>query len=132
MDPISVSTASAMHQDLLRQAEQPLTPAVAAPPELVGKFEALMAHKPDEVGGSVSETPAVKSAVAGVQAHLQHHAEAMDRMMAVDASKMSFAEMQAAQTQGMVQMGLLSMNQAAYLQVMGSTKSTVSALMKNQ
>jgi predicted sugar kinase len=132
MDPISVSTASAMHQDLLRQAEQPLTPPVVAPPELVSKFQALMAHTPNEAGGSVSEMPAVKSVVAGVEAHLQHHAETIDRVMSLDAGNLSYAEMEAAQTKGMVELGLLSMNQAAYMQVMGSTKSTVSALMKNQ
>jgi hypothetical protein len=137
LDPINISHLAASQHDLLRPGDASATqPAAAAPPELVGKFEALMAQsRQAEQGGgmgSVAESPALRSAVAGANSHLQHHADAIDRVMGLNDGSMSFAELQAQQVQATVQMSLLSMNQAAYLQVLGSTKGTVSALMKNQ
>ena len=132
MDPISVSSVTSLQYDMLRQAERASPPLPPPAPELVSRFEALMSRAPTPGVESISETPAMQSAVAGVEGHLQHHAAAVDRVMSLSDSNMSFADFQARQTQATMELGLLSMQQAAYMQVMGSTKSTVSALMKNQ
>lgn len=131
MDPISIASTPALQHEQLRSAE-PAATLPPAPPELVRQFEALMAHGPVQEIGSVADSPLLKSAVARVDAHLQHHAEVIDRVMATRTGDMSLAETQAVAAQNMVQLGMLSMNQAAYFEVLGSTKSTVSALMKNQ
>jgi hypothetical protein len=109
-------------------APQPMS----APPELVGKFEALMSRVagPDGVDAAGSTVPT--AAVSHVENHLKHHAAVMERVLAVSQGDLSLADMQVFQAQAMVQMGLLSMTQAAYVQVLGSSKSSVSALMKNQ
>jgi hypothetical protein len=132
MDPISLSAAAALQQDLLRHHGQPATALPAPAPELVQRFEALMARVPAAEHGSISESPAVRAAVGGAEAHLAHHAELIDRSNAMGNGGMSLAELQAIQVQMTVQVGLMSMNQAACMQALGSTKSTVSALLKNQ
>ena len=132
MDPISVTSATSLQQDLLRQAEHAPPPPPAPAPELVSRFESLMARSPVTGVDSISDMPGVQSAVGKVESHLQHHSEAVDRVMALSSSEMSLAELQTKTTQATMELGLLSMNQAAYMQVLGSTKSTVSALMKNQ
>ena len=132
MDPISVSSATALHYDMLRQAEHMAPPLPPAAPDVVSRFEALMARAPEPGIDSISNTSAMQSAVAGVEGHLKHHADAVERVMSLTDSNMSAAEMQARQTQATMELGLLSMQHAAYMEVMGSTKSTVSALMKNQ
>jgi type III secretion system HrpB2-like protein len=132
MDPLTIASVAPSHQDLLRRPEHVTTHLPPPSQELVSRFEALMSRAPAPGVDSIGETPAVNSAVARAESHLQHHAEAVERVMLLTRSDASVAEMQAVQAQATMELGLLSMNQAAYMQVLGSTKSTVSALMKNQ
>jgi hypothetical protein len=132
MDPISLSSAAALQQDLLRHHGQPANTLPAAAPDLVQRFENLMARLPAAEHGSISESRAVQAAVSGAEAHIEHHALLIDRANAMGSGEMSLAELQAVQVQMTVEVGLMAMNQAACMQALGSTKSTVSALLKNQ
>ena len=110
----------------------PVAP-VAAPPELVDKFQNLMSRLNSTQAPSHSNAPAMPAAVVNkVEAHIQHYTEAIKRVAAVQSGSMSLADLQVMQMQSTVEMGMLSMSQAAYFQVLGSAKSSVSALMKNQ
>lgn len=134
MDPISFPVAvqpTARLGDAFDASTPASTPPVP-PPELVGRFEALMARTAEPSAGDPGVTAIPAKTVAAVETHLQHHADAIERVVAMDSSGMSLAELQVAQMQSMVQMGLMSMTQAAYVQILGSSKSAVSALMKNQ
>lgn len=104
----------------------------AAPPELVSKFQALMGRAPAADSGSASAAVVPAAAVAKVDDHIRHHAEIIDRVASVKSGEMSLADLQVMQMQSTVQLGMMSMTQAAYFQVLGSSKSSVSALMKNQ
>jgi hypothetical protein len=105
----------------------------AAPPALVEKFQGMMSRLQSAQGSTESNTPAVpQAAVAKVDSHLQHYTDAINRVMSVKSGEMSLADMHLMQMQTAVQMGMLSMNQAACLQVLGSAKGSISALMKNQ
>lgn len=129
MDPISISSTSALNHNFMNPPQATLP---AAPPELVSKFDALM-HRTNEPSiGSISESPALKAAVAGVDAHLAHYSHVAENVMKPFDEQMSLAEIQTQQAQNMVQMGLLSMNQTAMLEVVSSAKGSVSSLMKNQ
>ena len=134
MDATSIATAVRPPADAAPSLNAPYanpTPPVA-PPELVGKFQALMDRVP--APGSADAGPSVvpNSAIAQVDDHLKHHAEVIERVAAVSAGDMSVAELQVMQMQSSMQLGMMSMTQAAYFQVLGSSKSSVSALMKNQ
>lgn len=132
MDAFNISSIAQLQNDLVRQPALSAAQLPPPPPELVRQFEALMARTPPPQVDSIADSPLTHAAVASVEGHLQHHAAAVDRVMAMNSGDMSLAEMQTLQAQSTLELGLISMNQAAYMQVLGSTKSTVSALMKNQ
>ena len=129
--PITLDPAAQVGASLYSPAA-PASPVVA-PPELVDKFQNLMSRLQSTQAASESTGPVVPhSAVSKVEAHIQHHVEAINRVAAIQSGDMSVADLQVMQMQTAVQMGMLSMSQAAYFQVLGSAKSSVSALMKNQ
>ncbi len=109
---------------------------IQAPPELVNRFEQMMQQTPaPAVGASVngvSNSPLVTALIDRVEQHVSGHAQVIERAAAIDPSSMSAAEIDKIQIETVVQMGLLSMNQSAFFEVLGSTKSAVSSLMKNQ
>ena len=132
MDAFNISSIAQLQNDLIRPPELNAAQLPPPDPQLVSQFEALMAKAPPPKVDSISDAPFTLSAVASVEGHLQRHAAAVDRVMAFGNGDMSLAELQTLQAQTTLELGLISMNQAAYMQVLGSTKSTVSALMKNQ
>lgn len=105
--------------------------APVAPPELVGKFEALMARvdspRTGEIGAAV---PA--GAVTKVEDKLNMFTQALDDVMKFGDGKMSLVDLQALQVRSITQVGIMSMTHTAYVQVLGAGKGSVSSLMKNQ
>jgi hypothetical protein len=131
---ITLPTALLPPTDIGASLHAPHTPATppVAPPELVSKFEALMAGA-GAPGGANPDTPLIsKAAVVQVESHLQQHAAAIAHIAELKPGEVNLAEMQVLQMQMSVQLGMMSLTQAAYFQVLGSAKSSVSALMKNQ
>lgn len=135
MDAMKI-TAPASVQNHVRLAAhvEPIhtTPLPPAPPELVSRFEALMARVPSPAEGSLTQAPQTQAAVAGVEKHMQHHAEMLDRISAVADGNLNMETLTAVQMQSMLDMATMSMNQSAYLGVVSSTKGAVSDLMKTQ
>ncbi len=132
----SVPGIDALPADIAPQIEKTATPPLPPPAELVGRFEQMMQQTPtsaaDSSASSVSNSPVAAALVHRLEQHLDGHAQAMERVASMDPSSMSSAEIDKIQVESMVQMGLLSMNQMAVFEVLGSTKSAVSSLMKNQ
>ena len=105
--------------------------APVAPPELVGKFEALMSRvtvPQGAEGGSV--LPA--GTVSKVEDQLALHTQALDDIMKFGDGKMSLVDLQALQVRSITQVGIMSMTHQAYVQVLGAGKGSISSLMKNQ
>jgi hypothetical protein len=124
--PVSRATASTSGGVPPEQAQH------IAPPELVSKFEALMARagaadaatkEPSELSGSV---------VSKVEQQLALHSQALDNVLAVADGNMSLVEIQALQARSIVQAGVMSMTHGAYVQVLSAGKGSISSLMKNQ
>lgn len=134
MDTTSFVSAVRPASEIGPSLDAPFSPGAppAAPPELVSKFQALMGRVPAAEAGDASATTVPAAAVAKVDDHIRHHAEIIDRVASVKSGEMSLADLQVMQMQSTVQLGMMSMTQAAYFQVLGSSKSSVSALMKNQ
>jgi len=111
-------------------------PALAlppAPPELVGRFEALMARVPPEPSSLAARSAAVDTAVAGIDSHLKSYSDITQRLLiAAEKPDLSLAELNAVHMQSMVDMAMLSMNQSAYVSVTNSSKSSLQSLMKSQ
>lgn len=134
MDPVSLPVAVQPSPDVgtsLHTPYQPPSPPTP-PPELVGRFEALMARAPAPAGADAGGSVIPQGAINAVDAHLKHHVEIIDRVAKVSTGEVSLADLQVIQMQSTVQLGMMAMTQAAYMQVLGSSKSSVSALMKNQ
>jgi hypothetical protein len=107
----------------------PLAPVAA--PELVGKFEALMARTDSaRHGESGHAVPA--GAVSKVEGHLKMYTDNLDNVLKVADGKMSLIDLQALQVRSIAQVGIMSMTHTAYVQVLGAGKGSVSSLMKNQ
>jgi type III secretion system HrpB2-like protein len=142
MDTTSFVSAVRPTSEIGPSLDAPFGPAAApsAPPELVSKFQALMGRVPGAEAADASANTNANAnarlvpaeAVAKVDDHIRHHAEIIDRVASVKSGEMSLADLQVMQMQSTVQLGMMSMTQAAYFQVLGSSKSSVSALMKNQ
>lgn len=134
MDTNSFVSAVRPTSEVGPSLDAPFSPGTppSAPPELVSKFQALMSRTPAGEGSDASAALVPASAVAKVDDHIRHHAEIIDRVASVKSGEMSLADLQVMQMQSTVQLGMMSMTQAAYFQVLGSSKSSVSALMKNQ
>jgi hypothetical protein len=109
---------------------------VQASPELVSRFEQMMQQTPTSADSAsangVSNSPLVTALIDRVEQHVNGHVQMIERAASIDPSNMSAAEIDKIQIETVVQMGLLSMNQSAFFEVLGSTKSAVSSLMKNQ
>jgi hypothetical protein len=120
-------------QNQARLVEQALTaPLPPAPPELVSRFEALMARAPSPEQGRLTEAPQMKAAVAGAEGHLKQHLEVLDRVSAAVDGNIDPAELVAVQMRTMLDLAALSITQSAYANVVTSTKGAVSDLMKSQ
>ncbi len=136
MDSIKITAPASVqnHVRLATHAEQLHTvPLPPAPPELVNRFEALMARVPAPDQSSLTQAPQMQAAVAGVEKHMQHHADMLDRISAVaEGGELDMTTITAVQMQSMLDMATMSMNQSAYLGVVSSTKGAVSDLMKTQ
>ena len=105
----------------------------SAPPELVGRFEALMARVPLEASSSATQSPAMNTAVASVDSHLKSYSDMTQRLVtASEKPDLSLAELNALHMQSMVDMTMLSMNQSAYVSVTNSSKSSLQSLMRSQ
>ena len=89
-----------------------------APPELVGKFEALMARV-DGPTGATSGAPGLSAAAVNkVEEQLALHNQVLDNVLAVGEGKMSLIDLQALQIRNVTQAGILSMTHTAYTQVL--------------
>lgn len=122
-------------QSMSTGASQTITP-VSAPAELVGRFEKMMQQTPPSsetasVSGA-NNSPLASALINRVEQHVSGHVQALERAASIDPESMSNAEIDKISIQTVVQMGVLSMNQTAFFEVLGSTKSAVSSLMKNQ
>ena len=131
MEAISAVSLSSLHQ----QMPAGPSPAMQPPPQqLVDRFEHLMqasdVNTPHASYRAESSVPT--SLVSKVQHHLDAHMQVMDNMMSIDPNTMSAPEVQQKQMEFMTQMSMLSMNQHGYTEILSSTKSAVSTLMKNQ
>lgn len=130
MDPVSAAPVQVASQiELPGQASLEAGGGDSA--ALAEKFRELMRAEP-EPSGQIAGSEQAQNAVHHVEQHIDAHLNVIDRVASIDASTMSMPEFQAFQMQSMVQLGMLSMNQAAYFQVMGTAKSSVSQLLKNQ
>jgi hypothetical protein len=120
---------------LIPGSSQAINP-VKASPELVSRFEQMMQQTPSSADSAsvsgVSNSPLVTALIDRVEQHVSGHVQMIERAASIDPSSMSAAEIDKIQIETVVQMGLLSMNQSAFFEVLGSTKSAVSSLMKNQ
>jgi hypothetical protein len=120
---------------LIPGSSQAINP-VQASPELVSRFEQMMQQTPSSADSAsvngVNNSPLVTALIERVEQHLNGHVQAIERATSIDPSSISAAELDKIQIETVVQMGVLSMNQSAFFEVLGSTKSAVSSLMKNQ
>jgi hypothetical protein len=123
-------------QGLLMPSASQMIHPVQASPELVNRFEQMMQQTPISTDGAsangVGNSPLVTALIDRVELHMNGHAQVIERAASIDPSNMSAAEIDKIQIETVVQMGLLSMNQSAFFEILGSTKSAVSSLMKNQ
>jgi hypothetical protein len=123
-------------QSMLTPSSSLMANQIEAPAELVSRFEQMMQQTPSSANGAavngVSNSPLVKALIDRVELHISGHAQVVERAASIDPSALSMAEIDKIQIETVVQMGLLSMNQSAFFEVLGSTKSAVSSLMKNQ
>lgn len=135
MDSMKITAPSSVQNHVRLAAHtEPMhtTPLPPAPPELVNRFEALMARVPSPAEGSLTQAPQTQAAVAGVENHMRHHAELLDRISAVADGDLNMATVTAVQMQSMLDMATMSMEQSACLGLVSSTKGAVSDLMKTQ
>lgn len=131
----ATASISAMQGLLPASSAQPLD-TTQAPSMLTSRFEQMMQQTPTSPGmsGGVDAiaSPLVTSLINRVEQHISGHAQVIERAESIDPSSISAAELDTIQIKTVVQMGVLSMNQSAFFEVLGSTKSAVSSLMKNQ
>jgi hypothetical protein len=135
MDAMKITAPAAVQNHVRLAAHvEPIhtAPLPPAPPELVNRFEALMARVPSPAEGSLTQAPQTQAAVAGVENHMRHHAEMLDRISAVADGDLNMATVTAVQMQSMLDMATMSMEQSACLGLVSSTKGAVSDLMKTQ
>jgi hypothetical protein len=104
----------------------------APPPELVGRFEAMMARLGPAAGGDAAQPVVPSSAVAAVETHLQHYVDTMERASTLDPRSMNLVELHVEHMKNVTEMSQLSMLQTGCIQVLGSGKECISSLMKNQ
>jgi hypothetical protein len=133
MDAFSV--ADALQMTSMQGSSMAASP-IKAPAELVSRFEQMMQQTPAPADGisinGVSTSPLAAALINRVEQHISGHVQVIERAASIDPASMSAAEIDKINIETVVQMGLLSMNQSAFLEVLGSTKSAVSSLMKNQ
>jgi hypothetical protein len=101
----------------------------SAPPDLVEKFEAMMART---TAAPTNEPKIPESVVSGVQGHLDQYTQIFDQMASMDPKSMNMGEMTLVGMRMTMQMGMLSMQHSAYSQALTSSKGAVGSLMKNQ
>ncbi len=135
MDPLQITALTPIQNHTRLSGHVPEAQAAvlpAAPPELVSRFEALMAPAASPERLPLTQTDSMRAVVEGADRHMQHQVDMLDRASAMLNGDMSMTEVASVQMQLMMETATMSITQSAYINVLGSTKGAVSDLMKNQ